>query len=318
MSDPILRLERDGRVLTVWIHSPPYNWLDFRLVDELDALGRRLKGDRTIGAVVLASDVPGAWITHAKIEELSEGARGVGPPPPRAAARLALGVAGAADRVPPLRKALARTPAGGLLQLRRAGDALRRLGRLDQVVIAAIDGNAMGGGFEVAMACDLRVVADGDFHLGFVEGAVGLGTGTGGAQRMARTIGFGPAMELLLEARYLTPSEVFDLRLASRLVPSGEAAGQAQALARRLAARQPETVGAIKRALFDGFSRPLAQAIAIERATYATIAPRAGTLRAGDELARRLAAISPGRYSAPEVWDTLIDGSAVDMIDQSD
>lgn len=314
--DHTLRAEREGRVLTVWIDAPPYNFLDRRMIFGLDALTRTLKGDRSIGAVVLASAVEGAWVTHAKIEELTAGARALGQTPPRWLAQLLIRSAGAVNRLPRLRRQADRTALRGVLQLRRAGDVLRRMNRLDQFVIAAIGGNALGAGWEVAMGCDYRITADADYRVGLIESTIGLSTGTGALQRMARSVGLQTALALTADGRYMTPREARQMGLVNEVVPPGRLLDAAQAVAARVARRPPETIGAIKRNLYDGITRPLTDAVTLEQATYASIAAHPATVRAGDELARQIEEITPRPYVADEIWTEWYRGTHLDMVDR--
>ena len=201
-----VRTERDGRVMTVTLDSPPRNFMNGPMVRELDDLTRELESDRSIEAVVLTSSADGIFIMHYDVAEIAAGAE----QSPRVSPPLVGGTLraiGAVARIPGAEDALGRTPVAGVVELRRIHDVFLRMQRMDKVFVAAINGMATGGGCELTLACDLRYMADGDFLIGLPEMSLGIIPGAGGTQRMARTLGPAKAMELILEARPLPPSE---------------------------------------------------------------------------------------------------------------
>jgi enoyl-CoA hydratase/carnithine racemase len=112
-------------------------------------------------------------------------------------------------------------PSEGERWVYRGQRVLRRLERLPQVTIAAINGFALGGGLEVALACDLRMAAD-TARLGVPEVTVGLIPGWGGTQRLARLVGWGTAKDLVFTGRIVTAEEALHLGLVNRVVPGPE------------------------------------------------------------------------------------------------
>ena len=147
------------------------------------------------------------------------------------------------------------------------GDALRALERLPVPVIAAVNGYALGGGSEIALACDLRVVAE-DARLGLVHASLGLIPGWGGAQRLMRLVGYARAMEMMLSARPYSAAELHAMGVVNTLAPAGEALPAARTLAARMAALDPATVRAVKGALQDGWRMPYDEALRAERARF--------------------------------------------------
>ena len=108
----------------------------------------------------------------------------------------------------------------------------------------------MGGGCELALACDLRyMTADPDARIGLPEMTVGLIPGGGGTERLGRIIGMGRAVEMILEGRVLAPREAEEIGLVHRVVPPDALLDEARATAERLARRAPATVAALKRAV---------------------------------------------------------------------
>lgn len=145
--------------------------------------------------------------------------------------------------------------------------ALARLEALPVPTIAALNGPARGGGSEVALACDMRVMAA-NADLGFVQIRQALIPGWGGGQRLLRLVGYARAMEWLLTGRILTAEEALAVGLANRLAPAGKALEEALALAREIAAHPLQTVRAIKALLRAGTTLPPALAAAEERRLF--------------------------------------------------
>lgn len=171
------------------------------------------------------------------------------------------------------------------------GDALRRLERLPVPVVAAVEGHALGGGAEIALACDLRIVSE-RVRFGMVHRRLGLIPGWGGGQRLMRLVGYAQALEILLDARPLDAAALEALGLANTVVPPGHAAAVAHDLAERIAAIDPATVRAIKGLLQDGLTSTRDAALEAERARFPALwagrahleavrAFHAGTARAG-------------------------------------
>ena len=158
-------------------------------------------------------------------------------------------------------------PADGERLASTMGDALARLEALPVPTVAALNGPARGGGAEIAVACDLRVL-DERADLGFVHGRLGIIPGWGGGQRLLRLVGYARALELLATARVMAAAEAFRLGLANAVVPAGEALAAARALAGRIAENPPSAVQAAKRILRAGLCLPLEQALAAERAEF--------------------------------------------------
>src|SRR2546429_6930770 len=262
-----LQTDQAGRVLTVRMSNPPRNFMTGRMVAELDQMVRRADEDPSIGAVVLTGAVEGAFITHYDVAEILAGSEAAGAQVSPAVAGGALRAAGALGRIPGAADALRRTPAAGLVELRRIHDVFRRMNRSEVVFVAAINGLALGGGCELALACDVRIMAArDDARIGLPEITLGLIPGGGGTQRLARMLGTSRALEMMLEGRVLAPHEASELGLVHRVVAPDELAGQAAATAERLARPAPGTVAALQRAVYDRAPRDLSDGLHIEPA----------------------------------------------------
>lgn len=145
------------------------------------------------------------------------------------------------------------------------GNALSRLEALPCPSIAAINGPARGGGAEIAMACDLRVIAD-DADIGFVHSRIGIVPAWGGGQRLLRAVGYSRALDLIGSGRVLSAREALALRVADFISPVGEALSTAVKIAQDFAANPIESVQAAKRLLRSGLTNAFQEALQIERA----------------------------------------------------
>ena len=148
-----------------------------------------------------------------------------------------------------------------LAMCRRAHRVLGRFADESPLFLAAIAGHALGGGYEIALACDVRIAAQGRYRIGLPEVTLGLLPGSGGVQRLARLIGPGRALELMTTGRTVTPAEAERLGMVDRLVPAAEFDKAVAGLAASLAAGAPLAVAAITRLVNDGLERPLADAL---------------------------------------------------------
>jgi enoyl-CoA hydratase/carnithine racemase len=136
--------------------------------------------------------------------------------------------------------------------------------------LAAIDGACLGGGLELALACDIRLVGE-SAVLGLPEATIGLIAGAGGTQRLPRAIGQGVARDLLITGRRLSGAEAGAIGLASRVVADGTAVATALALARRLADGATEAIQASKRLALAAFDDPIEAGLAREREAWAQV-----------------------------------------------
>lgn len=154
---------------------------------------------------------------------------------------------------------------------REVGTELQRsldtLARLPMVTIAAVNGYALGGGCELAMACDLRFVAE-DARLGQPEILLGIIPGAGGTQRLPRLVGLSRAKELIFSGRQVRAEEALRIGLADRVVAPSEVYDEAVGAAARYAAG-PYALALAKRAIEDGTELALDQALRLERDLFA-------------------------------------------------
>ena len=166
-----------------------------------------------------------------------------------------------------------------LAQLNRT---LRSLEESNTVFIAALNGPALGGGLELALACDLRVAAPAA-EMGTPEVKLGIIPGAGGTQRLGRLIGMSRAKDLVLTGRRVNASEAFTFGLVNRLAPEGRLLELALELAEGIAQNAPLAVAAGKHAIDRGWGLPMDPALQVEREHYEQ------TLRSEDRIEGLLA-----------------------------
>lgn len=137
-------------------------------------------------------------------------------------------------------------------------------------MIAALNGAALGGGLELALACDLRVAVEGA-ALGLVEARLGIIPGAGGTQRLARIVGVGRAKELILTGRRCDARVAREIGLVSEVVAAGELVGAVSRLVDEIAACGPLAVAQAKAAIDGGIALTLAGGLALERRCYEVV-----------------------------------------------
>src|SRR3954454_179623 len=267
-----VRIEQRGRVLVATMDNPPHALMDTGIVEDLQAVVERATSDTGVGAVVLTGTRPDRFVAHYDVGELLEGARNSPAVGPRAAAG-SLRTVAAVRRVPRAESALARTPLAGVVQIERFHAMLLAMSRSGAVFVAAMNGSAMGGGCELALSCDVRIMAAGEHRIGQPEILLGFPPGGGGTQRLARMLGPARALRLSLEGSPLSPEQALELGIVDEVVRADEVVERSVALAEHFARRIKGGVGATKRAIYDGGSMPLADGLRVERAEFmATLA----------------------------------------------
>jgi methylglutaconyl-CoA hydratase len=145
--------------------------------------------------------------------------------------------------------------------------AITAWAELPKATIAALPGVALGGGLELALACDFRIAAE-EAVLGLSEVRLGIMPGAGGSQRLARLVGVARAKELVLTGRRIDARRALEIGLVSRVVPAGELRGAAEELADELAGCAPISIAMAKQAIDQGVGLPIDQALSLERRCY--------------------------------------------------
>ena len=146
---------------------------------------------------------------------------------------------------------------------RRRVDFRAAMDRCPQPIIAAIRGFALGGGLELALACDIRIASE-DSQLGLTEVNLAIIPGGGGTQRLPRLVGRGKALEMILTGARVDAPEALRIGLVERVVPATEVLSSAQALARTLAEKAPVALRYAKEAVVKGLGVPLEDGLRLE------------------------------------------------------
>ena len=229
-----LEVRRENKVAVCAIRNPPRNLMNSRTVGELEALIQEIEADDSVRAVVFTGGVDGIFITHYDVSELS---------------------------AIPGRKAPAEPVRAPEMPFHHL---MLRLQRLPKPVIAAINGQCGGGGCEFALACDLRIMAIGNFGIGQPEVNVGIIPGGGGTQRLPRAVGQAKALEMMLLGKVVGAEEAERIGLVHKAVPAADFMPAVMALAQRLAQGSPIAQGLIKRCVYEGRDVPLEDGLQIE------------------------------------------------------
>ncbi len=204
---------RLGTVSSLRFNNPPLNIVTAELIDDLDAALAELEqaAPNSVRAVVVSGSGDRAFSVGSNVKDFE------------------------AHRGPV-----------GRAHFERESRVGQRLAELPMPTIAAIEGNALGGGLELAMCCDLRVASE-TAKLGLPEVRLAVTPGTGGTQRLPRIVGIARAKELLLTGRIISASEAHRIGLVNEVVPGGQAKARAQQIGEEIAERGPLAVREVKR-----------------------------------------------------------------------
>jgi enoyl-CoA hydratase/carnithine racemase len=229
MADEYVHYTNSGPVGLITLDRPPANSYDVTFMRQLDDAITNANHDENVKAVVVRS---------ASSKFFSAGAD--------------------------IKAFMVNDTAANTAMIRVAHAALDKMAASEKVFIAAINGHALGGGLEMALACDLRFAAEGHYSLGLPEVTLGLLPGNGGTARLPRLIGANRALAMMITGERVTPAEALALGLVNRLVPAEALAEESEAYALRLATGATRAIAAIKRCVYDGAGASLADALALE------------------------------------------------------
>jgi enoyl-CoA hydratase len=267
-----LEVESNGAVLIVRLDGGPHGLMGLEMADALAAFVDEVESDRLVKAVVLTGTHPGRFIGHADVRWLQEGGATL-PAIARGMTSAVARTAATVRRMPLVAPVASITPLGGAMQLDKLHDTFMRMNRCDVIFIAALNGSALGLGSELAQACDVRLIADGDYFIGQPEVLLGIPPGGGGTQRLTRLVGAHRALMMMLEGRPASPAKALEIGLVDEVVAPDELMERAVALGHYLGSRPRDAIGTIKRAVYLGGSMSLEEGMHVERTEFMSVLP---------------------------------------------
>lgn len=221
---------REGNVGYITLNNPPANSYDLSFMQELGESVDAVAGDDGARAVIFRSASERFFSAGADIKAFNQNSTGQ-----------------------------------NMEMIRTAHENLARIAEVPKVFIAQINATALGGGLEMALACDLRFGAEGEYYLGLPEATLGLLPGNGGTQRLPRLIGASKALDLMVTGRRLSPGEAHELGILDRLFPADQLEQETLKYAEGLASGAAGAIGSIKLAVHRGIDKPLREGLEIER-----------------------------------------------------
>jgi enoyl-CoA hydratase/carnithine racemase len=230
MAYETLLVTREESVAVITLNRPPANAISEQLVRELDSAMEEARGDQALRAVIIT---------------------------------------GSGDRIFCAGADLGSAFSGGTVGdfIAFGNRVLRKIERFPKPVLAAINGHALGGGCEIAMACHLRILKD-TARMGQTESNLGIIPGYGGTQRLPRLIGRAKALEYMILGTQIPAAECLALGLVNRLAREGETLNEARALARLIATRPPVATRLMIEAIDDGLNTDIDRGLEAETRAF--------------------------------------------------
>jgi enoyl-CoA hydratase len=259
----LVSVERRGGAAVVTYANPPLGTMTAAGAQEMLDKVRPLAEDPAVRSIVITGGLPGIFIRHYDVGELStasDATENALPPPPSGDGR----------------------PAGGFLAL------VDLLAEAPKPVVAAINGLCMGGGFELSLACDIRIAAPVEVTIGLPETRVGIFPGGGGTQRLPRVVGEAKALEIILRGLTFDADEALRIGLVHEV--AADPVARALEMAAEWDARGADGIAYAKRLTRAALDRPIAEGLADERRSFAAVM-RTASAREGLRSARPPASI---------------------------
>ena len=226
-----VRLEKQGHVGLLVLDRPPVNSYNYEFLREFASAIDDVRANEEIHAVVVTSASEKFFSAGADVSGFASG-----------------------------------TARGRFMVALLAHETFRKMENSPLVFIAAVAGHCLGGGLELALACDLRFAAEGSYQIGLPETNLGLFPGSGGTQRLPRLIGLSRGIDMIVNATTLPPAKAHELGIVDRLFPDAATCRDgAIEYASKLAAGPTVAIGHAKMAITQGFGTPLDVGLAIER-----------------------------------------------------
>jgi enoyl-CoA hydratase/carnithine racemase len=220
----------DGGIGTITLDKPPANSYDLEYIQELEDAVRQAAADDDVKVVILRSASERFFCAGADVKAFQ---------------------AGPHER--------------NMEMIETSHRTLSSIAGIPKVFLAEIAGHALGGGLEIALACDLRFAAEGEYRLGTPEATLGLLPGNGGTQRLPRLIGWSRALDLMITGRTVTPIEAYELGIVDAVFPSGRGRDETLAYAEKLVGGATKAIGNIKLAVHEGLAAGLERGLERER-----------------------------------------------------
>jgi len=241
-----------GAVARLTFTRPPRNFMSFAAMGELETQLLAIADDPAITVVVLTGGVPGYFVAHADLDDLARIGRG--------------------------------EPVDG--DPFSWGRTTTLLEAMPQPVVAAVNGQAWGGGCELCLACTMRVAAA-SAHFGQPEVNVGIIPGAGGTQRLPRLVGAGRAAELVMSGRIIDAAEALRIGLVEAVLPDSDFDDAVLAWVEPIASKSRGAIVAAKRAVIDGLRAPLDEGLRIEGRLFVGLQTGADALALEDAARER-------------------------------
>jgi len=226
-----VRLEKQGQVGLLVLDRPPVNSYNYEFLREFASAIDDVRANEEIQSVVVTSASEKFFSAGADVSGFASG-----------------------------------SARGRFMVALLAHETFRKMENSPLVFIAAVAGHCLGGGLELALACDLRFAAEGSYQIGLPETNLGLFPGSGGTQRLPRLIGLSKGIDMIVNATTVSPAKAHELGIVDRLFPDAATCRDgAIEYASKLAAGPTVAIGHAKMAITQGFGAPLDVGLAIER-----------------------------------------------------
>ncbi len=247
-----VKVEHHGFVATIALTNPPRHTINAAGSEELLVALEGLRSD--VRVVVLTGGSDDIFVRHYEVDELATTAE-------------------RQVRATPSKPISVQKTTAQSKRPRGLRGVMDHLESMDAVTVAGINGMALGGGLELALACDFRLARAGDFRLGLPETGVGILPGGGGTQRFARLLGPAKALDLILHGTVFTPAVALELGVVSRVLSADLATFRREVaeFAENLAKRAPRALANAKRAIREGINLSLQEGLRREAELFSEL-----------------------------------------------
>ncbi|MEM7348430.1 MAG: enoyl-CoA hydratase/isomerase family protein [Chloroflexota bacterium] len=230
MSDAYVKLTKEGPLGIITLDRPPANSYELKFMQDLGKAVDAVAADDEIKVALIVSDSEKFFCGGADIKAF-----------------------------------LSHTTEENMQMIEEGHRVLASIADIPKIFIAVINGHAMGGGLEIALACDLRFAGDGKFFLALPEVTLGILPGNGGTQRLTRLIGSSKALEMMITGGTVNAQKALELGLVNEVYPQNSLREDAMAYASKLAAGPTLAIGEIKRCVHEGVNMSLEDGLKLER-----------------------------------------------------